>query len=114
MISPLVSAKKVRTNEKREDKALDGIHSRAAGQVLRRIAALGASASKHDQKVTNLADALVRLADIVNRQGKEIEDLIQHGKDIDRRFEEADRRCEGTDARSIALILAVESFNSGK
>jgi len=71
------------------------------------IAELTASAAKHDQQIANLVDALLSLTNRVEHQGNEIAGLIQHGKDVERRFEE-------TDGRLNALILAVESFVSGQ
>src|SRR5262249_26768557 len=63
------------------------------------IAELTASAAKHEQQIANLVDALLSLTNRVEHQGNEIAGLIQHGKDVERRFEE-------TDGRLNALILA--------
>jgi chromosome segregation ATPase len=73
------------------------------GRLEQDIAENGKQTKENTQNIAKLADVVLSLANHVERHDKQIAELIEHGKETDRRSKE-------TDERINALIGMAERF----
>jgi hypothetical protein len=78
------------------------------------IAQLEQQNRQNTENIARLADVVLSLANIVERHDAAIAELIEQGKDTDRRLKATDERMKETDERMNALITTVEKFISGR